>query len=58
MGWACEPDAEPLVAPMSIAPDPRYVPLRVRAVVDETADAKSFVFEIPPAQAQAWPKGW
>jgi 3-ketosteroid 9alpha-monooxygenase subunit B len=39
---------------MSTATDPRYVPLRVRAVVDETADAKSFVFDIPPAQAQAF----
>ena len=36
------------------AADPRYVPLRVRAVVDETADAKSFVFEVPPAQAAAF----
>jgi 3-ketosteroid 9alpha-monooxygenase subunit B len=52
--WVYEPDAELLVEPMSIAHDPRYVPLRVRAVVDETADAKSFVFDIPPAQAQAF----
>ena len=39
---------------MTNTPDPRYVPLRVRAVVDETADAKSFVFEVPPDQAQAF----
>jgi 3-ketosteroid 9alpha-monooxygenase subunit B len=38
---------------MTIALDPRYVPLRVRAVVDETADAKSIVFEVPPGQEQA-----
>jgi 3-ketosteroid 9alpha-monooxygenase subunit B len=39
---------------MTNTPDPRYVPLRVRAVVDETADAKSFVFDIPPGQAQTF----
>jgi 3-ketosteroid 9alpha-monooxygenase subunit B len=39
---------------MTPSTDARYVPLRVRAVVDETADAKSFVFDIPPAQAQAF----
>jgi len=39
---------------MTIPSDPRYVPLRVRAVVDETADAKSFVFDLPPEQAQAF----
>lgn len=39
---------------MSPAPDPRHVTLRVRAVVDETSDAKSFVFDIPPDQAQAF----
>ena len=39
---------------MTITPDPRYVPLRVRAVVDETADAKSFVFDLPPEQAQTF----
>ena len=37
-----------------LAPDPRYVPLRVRAVVDETADAKSFVFEVPAEHTQAF----
>ena len=36
---------------MTNTPDPRYVPLRVRAAVDETADAKSFVFDLPPEQA-------
>lgn len=39
---------------MTRIPDPRYVPLRVRAVVDETADAKSFVFEVPTDQVQAF----
>ena len=39
---------------MSTAPDPRYVPLRVRAVVDETADAKSFAFDVPPSKAKAF----
>ena len=39
---------------MTNTPDPRYVPLRVGAVVDETADAKSFVFDIPPGQAQTF----
>ena len=39
---------------MTNTPDPRYVSLRLRAVVDETADAKSFVFDIPPGQAQTF----
>ncbi|MEZ5168359.1 MAG: FAD-binding oxidoreductase [Acidimicrobiales bacterium] len=30
-----------------IAPVPRFVPLRIEAVIDETADARSFVFAIP-----------
>jgi len=32
----------------------RYHALRVRAVVDETLDAKSLVFEVPPALADAF----
>lgn len=39
---------------MSAAIDPRWVPLRVGSVIEETADAKSFVFELPPGQAQAF----
>ena len=39
---------------MTNTPDPRYGPLRVGAVVDETADAKSFVFDLPPEQAQTF----
>jgi 3-ketosteroid 9alpha-monooxygenase subunit B len=36
------------------APDSRYHGLRVRAVVDETPDAKSLVFDVPPALAEVF----
>ncbi len=39
---------------MTPAPAPRWRPLRVRAVVDETHDAKSIVFDPPAADAPTW----
>jgi ferredoxin-NADP reductase len=36
------------------SPAPRFVPLRVTAVVDETTDARSFVFEIPESARDAF----
>ena len=36
------------------SPGPRYVPLRVTDVVDETDDARSFVFEIPEGEREAF----
>ncbi|HMZ02308.1 MAG TPA: ferredoxin--NADP reductase [Burkholderiaceae bacterium] len=40
-------------APSPNAAAPRTLRLRLRAVVDETADARSLVFEVPPGQAEA-----
>ena len=34
--------------------EPAYYSLRVREVIDDTADAKSIVFEIPPEHAEAF----
>ena len=34
--------------------EPAYYTLRVREVIDDTADAKSIVFEIPPEHAEAF----
>lgn len=39
---------------MSHGPDPRWRPLRVRAVVEETHDAKSIVFDVGPAEAETF----
>lgn len=39
---------------MATPTDPRYHPLRVRAVMEETDDAKSVVFEVPPQLADAF----
>ncbi len=39
---------------MSVVTEPAYYSLRVREVIDDTADAKSIVFEIPPEHAEAF----
>jgi 3-ketosteroid 9alpha-monooxygenase subunit B len=39
---------------MTLVTEPAYHSLRVREVIDETADAKSIVFEIPPEHAEAF----
>jgi 3-ketosteroid 9alpha-monooxygenase subunit B len=52
--WGCERRGQHYPDAMTVVADPRYVPLRVRAVIDETADAKSFVLDVPPAQAAAF----
>lgn len=39
---------------MSTDPGSRYQALRVSAVIEETHDAKSFVFEVPPSLAEAF----
>lgn len=36
------------------SPGPRFVPLRVVDVIDETPDARSFVFEIPAGEREAF----
>jgi len=39
---------------MTVVTEPAYYSLRVREVIDDTADAKSIVFEIPPEHAEAF----
>src|SRR5712692_4419792 len=39
---------------MTFVNEPAYYSLRVREVIEETADAKSIVFEIPPEHAKAF----
>jgi 3-ketosteroid 9alpha-monooxygenase subunit B len=50
----CQVSGEPNRAPVSTTPGPRFVPLRVVEVIDETHDARSYVFNIPEDERDAF----